>query len=195
MANKHFFAMMSRMKYINRWSLMRNSDLENISEHSLEVAMIANALAVIHNVRFGGNLNAEKAALIGIYHDTTEIITGDMPTPVKYFNPAIKTAYKEVENIAADKLLAMLPDDMQEYYHDLFYRSKEDEYLWRLVKAADKLSALIKCIKEEKMGNREFASARVSIRQAIEDMELPETAVFEEEFLQSFELTLDELQR
>ncbi len=194
MGNNHFFAMMARMKYINRWSLMRNSDSENISEHSLEVAMIANALAVISNVRFGNSLNPEKAALIGVYHDTTEIITGDMPTPVKYFNPSIKTAYKEVENIAADKLLTMLPEDMQEYYHGLFYKQEEDEYLWRLVKAADKLSALIKCIKEEKMGNREFANAHVTIKKALDDMELPEIAVFEDEFLHSFELTLDELQ-
>lgn len=194
MGNNHFFAMMSRMKYINRWALMRNSDSENISEHSLEVAMIANALAVISNIRFGNSLNPEKAALIGVYHDTTEIITGDMPTPVKYFNPAIKTAYKEVESIAADKLLAMLPSDMQGYYRNLFYKQDEDEYLWRLVKAADKLSALIKCIKEEKMGNREFASAHRTLKQALDDMNLPEIAVFEEEFLQSFELTLDELQ-
>lgn len=191
----HFFAMMSRMKYINRWSLMRNSDNENISEHSLEVAMIAHALAIISNVRFGNDVNVEKAALIGMYHDTTEIITGDMPTPVKYFNPDIKSAYKAVEDIAAGKLLDMLPDDMREYYTNLFYKQEEDEYIWRLVKAADKISALLKCVKEEQMGNSEFASAHLSTQEALDAMGLPEAAVFEEEFLESFSLTLDELQR
>lgn len=195
MSNYHFFAMMARMKYINRWSLMRNSDSENISEHSLEVAMIAHALAVISNVRFGNDLNTERAALIGMYHDTTEIITGDMPTPVKYFNTDIKSAYKEVEDIAAGKLIRMLPPDMQEYYNDLFYKNEKDEYIWKLVKAADKLSALLKCIKEEKMGNLEFTSAHESTQKALDEMQLSEIAVFEEEFLESFSLTLDELQR
>jgi metal dependent phosphohydrolase len=195
MSNYHFFAMMARMKYISRWSLMRNSDSENISEHSLEVAMIAHALAVISNVRFGNDLNTERAALIGMYHDTTEIITGDMPTPVKYFNTDIKSAYKEVEDIAAGKLIRMLPPDMQEYYNDLFYKNEKDEYIWKLVKAADKLSALLKCIKEEKMGNLEFTSAHESTQKALDEMQLSEIAVFEEEFLESFSLTLDELQR
>ena len=195
MSNYHFFAMMARMEYISRWSLMRNSDSENISEHSLEVAMIAHALAVISNVRFGNDLNTERAALIGMYHDTTEIITGDMPTPVKYFNTDIKSAYKEVEDIAAGKLIRMLPPDMQEYYNDLFYKNEKDEYIWKLVKAADKLSALLKCIKEEKMGNLEFTSAHESTQKALDEMQLSEIAVFEEEFLESFSLTLDELQR
>ena len=195
MSNYHFFAMMARMKYISRWSLMRNSDSENISEHSLEVAMIAHALAVISNVRFGNDLNTERAALIGMYHDTTEIITGDMPTPVKYFNTDIKSAYKEVEDIAAGKLIRMLPPDMQEYYNDLFYKNEKDEYIWKLVKAADKLSALLKCIKEEKLGNLEFTSAHESTQKALDEMQLSEIAVFEEEFLESFSLTLDELQR
>lgn len=195
MSNYHFFAMMARMKYISRWSLMRNSDSENISEHSLEVAMIAHALAVISNVRFGNDLNTERAALIGMYHDTTEIITGDMPTPVKYFNTDIKSAYKEVEDIAAGKLIRMLPPDMQEYYNDLFYKNGKDEYIWKLVKAADKLSALLKCIKEEKMGNLEFISAHESTQKALDELQLSEIAVFEEEFLESFSLTLDELQR
>lgn len=195
MSNYHFFAMMARMKYISRWSLMRNSDSENISEHSLEVAMIAHALAVISNIRFGNDLNTERAALIGMYHDTTEIITGDMPTPVKYFNTDIKSAYKEVEDIAAGKLIRMLPPDMQEYYNDLFYKNEKDEYIWKLVKAADKLSALLKCIKEEKMGNLEFTSAHESTQKALDEMQLSEIAVFEEEFLESFSLTLDELQR
>lgn len=195
MSNYHFFAMMARNEVYSRWSLMRNSDSENISEHSLEVAMIAHALAVISNVRFGNDLNTERAALIGMYHDTTEIITGDMPTPVKYFNTDIKSAYKEVEDIAAGKLIRMLPPDMQEYYNDLFYKNEKDEYIWKLVKAADKLSALLKCIKEEKMGNLEFTSAHESTQKALDEMQLSEIAVFEEEFLESFSLTLDELQR
>lgn len=192
--NKHFFAMMARMKYIERWSLMRNSDSENISEHSMEVAMIAHALAVISNVRLNNEIDVNKAALIGLYHDATEIITGDLPTPVKYYNDEIKSAYKEVEQIATNKLLGMLPEDMRPYYNNLFNKTYEDSYLWKLVKAADKLSALIKCIEEEKTGNIEFKSARVSTLKSLEAMELEEVRIFEEEFLSSYELTLDELQ-
>lgn len=190
----HFFAMMSRMKYIERWALMRNSEKENISEHSMEVAMLAHALAVISNVRFGNQLNPERAALIGLYHDCTEIITGDMPTPIKYYNDEIKDAFKAVEDVAAAKLLHMLPADMQDYYQELFFKQEEDEYLWRLNKAADKLSALIKCIEEEKAGNTEFASAYKALEQSIRKMELPEVSVFLEEFLPSYRKTLDELQ-
>ncbi len=192
--NHHFFAMMARMKYIERWALMRNSASENISEHSLEVAMIAHILAVLSNVRLGNNLNADKAALIGIYHDATEIITGDLPTPVKYFNPDIKTAYKEVEKIAANKLLGMLPEDIRPYYDDLFMKSEEDAYLWKLVKAADKLSALIKCIEEEKTGNTEFIRAREATKRSLDKMGLEEVKIFEKEFMGSYKLTLDELQ-
>jgi 5'-deoxynucleotidase len=189
----HFFAMMSRMKYIERWALMRNSDSENISEHSLEVGMIAHALAVISNIRLGNNLNAERAALIGLYHDSTEIITGDMPTPVKYFNPEIQGAFKEVEKIAGNKLLDMLPSDLREAYEPLFFKVEEDEYLWRLKKAADKISALIKCIEESKAGNHEFTSAENTLRKTIEHMELKEVDIFLEEFLPSYYKTLDEL--
>ncbi len=191
--NYHFFAMMSRMKYIERWALMRNSERENISEHSMEVAMIAHALAVISNVRLGNNLNVEKAALIGLYHDCTEIITGDMPTPVKYYNDDIKTAFKEVENVAANKLLSMLPEDMRSYYDSLFFKEEEDKYLWKLEKAADKLSALIKCIEEKKAGNTEFSSAYKALRESIEKMQLKEVYIFLNEFLPSYEMTLDEL--
>ena len=191
--SNHFFAMMARMKYIERWALMRNACHENISEHSLDVAMIAHALAVIGNVRFGKKLDANKAALIGMYHDATEIITGDMPTPIKYYNSGIKSAYKEVERVAAKDLLEMLPQDMQEYYEQILFKQEEDEYLWRLVKAADKLSAYIKCLEEENAGNAEFVKAKESTQKLIYELELEEVSVFCDEFLESYGLTLDEL--
>ena len=158
-----FFAMMSRMKLIERWALMRNSLSENISEHSLEVSILSHALAIISNERLGSHLNAEKAALIGIYHDVTEIITGDMPTPIKYFDANIQGAFKAVEKAAANRLLMMLPEDMRRSYDSIFFPQEEESYLWKLVKAADKLSALIKCIEERKAGNTEFVSAENSI--------------------------------
>ena len=198
--DSHFFATISRMKYIERWALMRSSRAENLSEHSLEVAMIAHALCVIGNVRHGRNLDAEKAALIGLYHDASEIITGDMPTPVKYYNPDIRNAYKEVEAIANDRLLNQLPEDLRPVYARIFRAtaedaSPEDLYLRRLVKAADKLSAYIKCIEEERSGNQEFSTAKATIRQSLRDMseEFPEVRDFMEEFLPSYGKTLDEL--
>ena len=187
----HFFAMMSRMKYIERWALMRNSIPENISEHSLEVSMLAHALAVIGNRRFGKSLNAEKAALIGLYHDSTEILTGDMPTPVKYYNPAIREAYRQVEESACTKLLEMLPEDLRDEYSSLLL--SEDESLeWRIVKAADKISALIKCIEELSQGNREFASARKATEQSIRGMGLPAAEEFLEKYIPAYELPLDD---
>ncbi len=191
--SSHFFAMLSRMKYIERWALMRNSYPENISEHSQEVAMIAHALAVIGNKRLGKALDASKAALIGIFHDSPEIITGDMPTPIKYYNTDTREAFKKVEDEAADKLLSLLPDDIRGEYEEFFFMQPEDEYLWKLVKAADRLSAFIKCIEEEKAGNREFSGAKASVRARLDDMELPEVKIFIGEFLPSYELTLDEL--
>lgn len=172
---------------------MRNSRPENLSEHSLEVSMLAHVLALISNERLGNKLNAEKAALIGIYHDATEIITGDMPTPIKYFNENIQGAFKEVEKAAAENLYLMLPDYLKESYKDIFYPAKEDEYLWKLVKAADKLSALIKCIEEEKAGNSEFVLAKNSILSLIKEMNLNEVDIFMEEFLPAYSKSLDEL--
>lgn len=189
-----FGAMLSRMKYIDRWALMRNSTKENISEHSLEVAMIAHLLAVIGKVRFGKELDADKAALIGIYHDSTEIITGDMPTPIKYYNDEMRDTFKEIEDLAAIQLLAMLPDDIREEYEDLFFAQEKDAYLWKLVKAADKISALIKCVEEEKAGNTEFANAKKMTKKSIDAMELEEVEVFLEEFYPAYSKTLDELQ-
>ena len=189
----NFYAMMSRMKYIDRWALMRNSRNENICEHSLEVSILAHALAVISNTRLGNSLNVEKAALIALYHDASEIITGDMPTPIKYYNNDIKDAFKEVEDIANTKLLDMLPEDIRASYNSIFFKDPADEYLWKLVKAADRLSALIKCIEEEHSGNREFISAEASIRTSIEASNLPEVNIFMEEFLPSYGKTLDQL--
>ena len=188
-----FGAMLSRMKYIDRWALMRNSTKENISEHSLEVAMIAHLLAVIGRVRFGKELDADRAALIGIYHDSTEIITGDMPTPIKYYNDEMRDTFKEIEDLAAIQLLAMLPDDIREEYEDLFFAQEKDAYLWKLVKAADKISALIKCVEEEKAGNTEFVNARKMTKKSIDAMELEEVDVFFTEFFPAYKMTLDEL--
>lgn len=189
----NFFAMISRMKFIERWSLMRNSRQENLSEHSLEVGMLAHVLAVISNERLGNSLNAEKAALIGIYHDATEIITGDMPTPIKYFNADIQGAFKEIEKDAATRLYSLLPEYLMKSYKDVFFPTEEEAYLWKLVKAADKLSALIKCIEEEKAGNTEFRSAKSSIYKLIKEMQLKEVDIFIEEFLAAYSKTLDEL--
>jgi len=187
-----FFAMHSRMKHINRWALMRNTASENISEHSNDVAAIAHALAVIKNLRFGGKVNAERAAFLGLYHDMPEIITGDMPTPVKYHSKQMHEEFLKVEKVACDKLLSMLPEDMREYYSSAFFMCEEDEYLWKIVKAADKISALIKCIEEKNAGNREFEKALLSTEKAIREMKLPEAEVFLEEFIPAFHLSLDE---
>lgn len=189
----NFFGMLSRMKYINRWGLMRNNINENIAEHSLQVAIIAHGLAVIGNKRFGRNLNAEHIAMMGIMHDITEIITGDLPTPIKYYAPEIRDAYKKVENIAANQLLKELPEDMQEAYEDILI--EDDSIEWKYVKAADKLSAYIKCIEEKNTGNTDFAKAEDTIRKALEDMQMEEIDVFIEEFLPAYVMTLDEINK
>lgn len=191
MANS-FFAMHSRMKYINRWALMRNTASENISEHSNDVAAIAHALAVIKNLRYGGKLNPERAAFLGLYHDMPEIITGDMPTPVKYHSQQMRSEFLKVEEMACNRLLSMLPEDMRKYYESAFFPEEEDEYLWKLVKAADKLSALIKCIEEKNAGNREFEKAFSSTLNSIKEMKLEEADAFLEEFIPPFYLSLDE---
>ena len=198
-AESHFLAILSRMKYIERWSLMRSSRPENLSEHSLEVALIAHMLCVIGNVRFGRGLDAERAALVALYHDASEIITGDLPTPVKYHDGTIRDAYKAVERSAEERLLDSLPADLRPSLEDVLWPAEgagEDEtYLRRLVKAADKISALIKCVEEARSGNTEFASAEASCRAAVDEMasELPEVADFLREFLPSYGATLDEL--
>ena len=190
----HFYAMMSRLKFIDRWALMRNSTSENLSEHSLEVAMLAHALAVIGNRYLGKNLDAKQAAVIAMYHDATEIITGDMPTPIKYFNKEIRDAFQAIEANAASKLVGMLPEELQQDFQAIFEPGEEYAYEKLLVKAADKLSALIKCIEEAKAGNREFVQAERSTEESLRAMELPEVAYFMEHFLPSYYKTLDELQ-
>lgn len=189
----HFFAVISRMKYINRWGLMRNTRNENISEHSLDTAVIAHAIGVIGVQRFGRAYDVSRAALLAVFHDTSEIITGDLPTPVKYHSDDIREAYKKVEDIAQDNLLSMLPEDLRQHYKGLLKQDDEgDRELLRLVKAADKISAIIKCIEEKKSGNREFEKAEETLRSAVRDMKLPEADCFIDEFLPSYELTLDE---
>lgn len=192
MKKYHFYAVMSRMKYIDRWSLMRNTRNENLSEHSLEVAMIAHALCVIHNRCFGGSINVERAAVIAMYHDCTEIITGDLPTPIKYSSKTLRKAYADIEKEAAFQLLSTLPDYMQEEMREVILPQGEDEYMLRLIKAADKLSALIKCIEEIQMGNNEFRKAREESEKYLARLDMPEVGIFIRDFMPSYELPLDE---
>lgn len=192
MENYHFFAIMSRMKYINRWSLMNNTRIENISEHSLTVAIIAHALCVIHNKKLGGNINPERAAVIAMYHDCTEIITGDLPTPIKYSSKTLRKAYADIEAEASNQLLSALPEYLRDEYEKIITCGSEDTKLLALVKAADKLSALIKCIEEEQMGNNEFVRAKEESVKYLEKMQLPEVEIFMKDFLPSYYLSLDD---
>lgn len=206
----HFLAILSRMKYIERWALMRSSRPENLSEHALDVALIAHVLATLANVRHGRGLDADRAAVLGLFHDASEIITGDMPTPVKYHDAAIREAYKAVEASAETRLLRTLPEDLRGTYATYFSPDEgneagaaseavalgdDEKYLRRLVKAADKISALIKCVDERRAGNAEFANAEATCRASVDAAaaELPEVADFVEEFLPSFGSTLDQL--
>lgn len=188
----NFFAMVNRMKLIDRWALMRNTSKENIAEHSHNVAVIAHALCIIGNKKFGKDYDAERCAVLALYHDTTEVITGDMPTPVKYYNEDIKSVYKDIERIAGDRLLAMLPEEFKADYAPLFEKQAADEELWKIVKAADRISALIKCIEECRMGNQEFSIALESQKKIVDDIDMPEVDYFRKEFLPAYSLTLDE---
>ncbi len=188
----HFFAYLSRMRHIKRWGLMKNVSVEDIEQHSFQVAMIAHGLAVIGNKRFNKNYDANKICTLGMFHEVSEVITGDLATPIKYFNPEINTAYKKIEAVATKKLLYMLPEDMQDVYEPLLDRDEKSEE-WKLVKAADKISAYIKCMEEIKAGNKEFVKATDTIKKAIDDMNIEEVKCFMEEFMPSFSLTLDEL--
>ena len=187
----HFFAYIARMRFIQRWALMRNTVAENVQEHSHQVAVLAHALAVIRNEKFGGLVDAGAVAVTALYHDASEILTGDMPTPIKYDNPAIRKAYKDVEAVAERKLVEFLPPELQESYREIV--SPVDGEIEVLVKAADKLSAHIKCLEELKAGNNEFREAAAQTRKALEEYDLPEVRYFMNTFLDSFTLTLDEL--
>ena len=187
----HFFAYISRMRFIQRWALMRNTAQENVQEHSHQVAVLAHALAVIRNKKFGGSVDAGQVAVAALYHDASEILTGDMPTPIKYDNPDIQKAYKEVEAVAERKLLGMLPEELKHVYAPVI--TGQGGEIEDLVKAADKLSAYIKCVEELKAGNNEFREAAAQTRKALEEYDLPEVRYFMDTFMDSFALTLDEL--
>ncbi len=182
------------MKLIRRWSLMKSVTDENIAEHSAQVAQIAHALALIKNKKFGGELNAERIASAALYHETSEVLTGDLPTPIKYYNPEIRKSYKDIEAIANNKLISMLPEELRDDYRKLIELSS-DSYEATLIKAADKISAYIKCIEEMRSGNREFAKAESALRKEVDSYRhLEEVAYFCDTFISSFRKTLDELE-
>jgi len=187
-----FFAFLSRMRYISRWGLMRSTVPENIQEHSLDVAIIAHALVMIRNTYFGGSLDPSRAAMYGIFHDASEIFTGDMPTPVKHFNPDFKRSFHHLEDTARRKLLAMLPPELAREYEPLFFFENQEEYV-KLVKAADKIAALTKCIEEGKSGNHEFRRAETEHFEQLSASALPEVIYFLEKLLPGYRLSLDEL--
>ncbi len=192
MEEYQFFALLSRMRYITRWGLMRNSYSENIQEHSHMVAVLAHGLALIRRDILGLEAEPERCATAALYHDASEIYTGDLPTPIKYYNPEIKEAYKQVEHISGTKLLNLLPTELQSSFAPLIY--EENDSVQAIVKAADKLSAHIKCVEELKAGNREFESAAVQTKKALEDMHLPELDWFMTHCLPAFSRNLDELE-
>ena len=194
MRKNGFFAMMTRMRNITRWGLMRNNITENLTEHSYDTAVTAHALAVIGKEKFGKDIDPGQIAAVALFHDASEIITGDLPTPVKYNNPAIQTAYKSIEQAAADSLLQMLPGELRPSYKVLFDFETDDPQLYRYVKAADKISAYIKCVEELRGGNDEFRRAAVQTREAIAKMAMPEADYYLEQFAPAFSLSLDELQ-
>lgn len=187
-----FFAYLNRMKYINRWSLMRSTVTENIMEHSQQVAVVAHALATISNVYFGGNLDANSIAVKALFHETSEVLTGDLPTPIKYYNTEIRDAYKALEQYSNDKLLMLLPEQLRAEYDKIVNAPKDVEH--KFVKYADKICAYLKCIDEVNMGNAEFRQAKKSIAAEISAFGSPEVDYFMDNFVHAFELTLDELQ-
>ncbi|MDN0087107.1 5'-deoxynucleotidase [Yersinia nurmii] len=193
MSQSHFFAHLSRLKLINRWPLMRNVRTENVSEHSLQVAFVAHALAIIKNRKFNGNLNADRIALLAMYHDASEVITGDMPTPIKYYNPQIAHEYKKIEKVAQQKLIEMLPAELQHDFRCLLDENyySEDEKL--LVKQADALCAYLKCLEELSAGNHEFTQAKTRLEKTLDLRKSPEMDYFMEVFVPSFSLSLDEI--
>ncbi len=190
---RHYFAYLSRMRLIRRWGLMRNTYEENIQEHSLQVGLVAHGLALIRNTCFGGEINADRVMTLAAFHEAGEVFTGDLATPIKYFNPEIKKAYDVIEDYAKEKLGAMLPEELQPVYRPLLFPQTEERELWKIVKAADKICAYLKCLEELKSGNQEFGKAERTIRAEIENMDAPEVKYFMEHFAPSFGLALDEL--
>ena len=188
----HFFAYMARMKFIQRWGVMRNTQSENIQEHSLQAAILAHALAVIARDRFGRDVDPERVMALAVFHDASEVITGDLPSPIKHHDPELSSAYGRIEEAARKRLTAMLPDDMRDVYRPLLLCKDRPQHV-QLVKAADKLCSYLKCLEELKGGNEEFTHARDAIEGEIEAIDLPEVAWFMERFVTSFSLTLDEL--
>ena len=191
--SSHFFAYLSRMKFIHRWGLMRNTQVENIQEHSLQVAMIAHALALIRNRLFGGSLDPERVMVLAVFHEVSEVITGDFPSPLKYFNPEISRAYSEIEEVARNKLWEMVPAELRDDYRPVLFHDPDEAQSWEIVKAADKISAYTKCLEELKAGNQEFAKAKDSVEREIAALGLPEADYFMQRFVHSFTLALDEL--
>ena len=190
----NFFAYLSKMKYIKRWGLMRNTREENIQEHSLQVAMVAHALANIKNMLCGGDVDVARVLELAVFHEAGEVITGDLVTPIKYYNVEIKNAYKQIESVASQKLLDMLPDTLRPIYEPLLLQDRtKHEKEWRIVKQADKICAYLKCVEELKTGNGEFERAKEKIRADIAAMDAPEVEYFMREFAPAFDLTLDEL--
>lgn len=187
-----FFAYLNRMKYIKRWSLMSSVREENIMEHSQAVAVIAHALALLKNKKFGGGVNVEKVVLLAQYHEVGEVITGDLPTPIKYFNPEIKTAYKDLEKNACERILSMLPEELKEEYAEYVLPDENTEE-YRIVKYADRLAAYLKCVEEIKAGNAEFKKAEKSIGAELKNSADPAVLYYLKEFAPSYALTLDEL--
>ncbi|MCG8667773.1 MAG: 5'-deoxynucleotidase [Pseudomonadales bacterium] len=189
----HFYAYVSKLKYILRWGLKRNVENENVKEHSFDVSMIAHALAIIRNTYFEGDIDANKVAIMALYHDATEVLTGDLPGPIKYFNPSIAEAYKAVEKAAEEKLIVMLPEELQEHYRPLLDYSSESKEYALLVKAADIIAAYLKCLHEVDSGNHEFGVAKQRVESMLAELTLPEVDYFMDKFVPSFRLTLDEL--
>lgn len=187
-----FFAFLNRMKYIKRWSLMRSVREENIMEHSQQVAVIAHALALINNKIMGGKVDVNKVVLLAQYHEVGEVITGDLPTPIKYFNPEIKSAYKDLEKNACEKILGMLPKELESEYREYVIPNEQSEE-YKLVKCADRLSAYLKCVEEVKAGNTEFKKAKNTIGAELKKLNSLEVDYYLKEFAPAYELTLDEL--
>ncbi|GAA0851948.1 5'-deoxynucleotidase [Aliiglaciecola litoralis] len=189
----HFFAHLARMKLINRWPLMRNINQENVQEHSLQVAMVAHALAIIKNHHFGGHLDANKIATIAMFHDVSEVLTGDLPTPVKYFNPAIKQEYKKIEKIAEQKLIDMAPEEFKDEYAKLISQANHTDEESFIVKAADVICAYLKTLEELSAGNREFEIAKKRLDKILNEYHSDEVNYFMQAFVPSFSLSLDEI--